>query len=155
MKTKTKHFGEVDLDESKILTFESGIIGFQEFTRWTIMYDIEKKDKNPVSWLQSLDEPLLAIPMLNPFTVIDEYNPLINDDYLVDLGEFKEENLIVLVSMTVPRDVKKATVNLRAPFIINTDNNKGVQVIVEDEKFPIKYDIYEAVQKMKKEKGED
>jgi len=155
MLAKTKYFGEVDLDEKKILSFENGIIGFSEFTKWTIMFDIEKKDKNPVSWLQSLDEPGLAIPLINPFSFVEQYNPMINDDYLADLGEFNEDELIVLVSMTVPKDVKAATANLRAPFIINTANNKGVQVIVENEEFPVKFGIYEAVQKMKKEKGED
>ena len=29
MLVKTKHFGEIDLEESKILTFEKGIMGFE------------------------------------------------------------------------------------------------------------------------------
>ena len=30
MLVKTKHFGEVDLDESKIIYFEQGILGFSD-----------------------------------------------------------------------------------------------------------------------------
>ena len=43
------------------------------------------------------------------------------------------------------------TSNLKAPFIINTDNLKACQIILEDEKYLIKYPIYEVL-KGKKEK---
>ena len=29
MLVKTKHFGDIDLDDSKILTFDDGILGFE------------------------------------------------------------------------------------------------------------------------------
>ena len=154
MLTKTKYFGQVDLDENKILNFEEGIFGFEDYKRWTILYDVEEDEKSTVNWLQSLDEAAVAIPIINPFTIVADYNPTVNDDYLDALGDFKDEDLIVMNTLTVPSDVKQTTCNLRAPFIINSKNNKGVQVVVEGDEYPIKFNVYESVQKMKKEKGE-
>ena len=36
MLVKTRHFGEVNLDEDKVLTFEDGLIGFENCKRYTI-----------------------------------------------------------------------------------------------------------------------
>ena len=45
MLVKTKHFGEVDLDESKIIYFEQGILGFSDCKGYTIIYDNEKGER--------------------------------------------------------------------------------------------------------------
>ena len=40
MLIKTKHFGEVDLDQDKIIYFENGILGFEDYKNiqfYTIM----------------------------------------------------------------------------------------------------------------------
>ena len=39
MKVNTKVFGEVDIEESKILCFPHGIIGFPELTEFALIHD--------------------------------------------------------------------------------------------------------------------
>lgn len=43
MLVKTKFFGEVDLPEEKIITFERGLIGLADYKKFTILYDCEKR----------------------------------------------------------------------------------------------------------------
>ena len=38
MKVLTKFFGEVELDEKKVLEFPNGIIGFEDFKKYAILY---------------------------------------------------------------------------------------------------------------------
>ena len=45
MLVKTKHFGEIDLGEDKILHFENGIFGFEEYKTYTILYDSEAEER--------------------------------------------------------------------------------------------------------------
>ena len=111
MLVKTKFFGEVDLPEEKIHTFERGLIGLADYKRFTILYDCEKEETN-ISWLQSVDEPTLALPVIKPWLVKEEYNPTVEDELLSSLGELTEENLVILLTMTVPADIKEMTVNL-------------------------------------------
>lgn len=142
MLVKTKFFGEVDLPEEKILTFDRGIIGLPDYKRYTILYDCEKEETN-ISWLQSVEEPTLALPVIKPWLVKEDYNPIVEDELLNSLGELTEENLVVLLTMTVPSDVKEMTVNLKAPIVINADSRKGTQVIVENQDYEVKYKVYE------------
>ena len=154
MLVKTRFFGEVDIEDEKILTFDNGIMGFEDMKRWTLIYDIEKGSEGPISWFQSLDMAELALPVINPYTVTAIYEPVVEDELLKPLGEFKDEELVTFLTITIPsEDPSKTTANFRAPIFINPVNRKGIQVIVNNEDYPIKFSIYESVQKMKAEKN--
>ncbi len=149
MLVRTRCFGEVDLPEEKILTFDRGMIGFEEYKRYTILYDCEKEGKNNISWLQSVEEPGLAFTVISPTVVMEEYNPIVEDELLKDIGDLTEENLVILLMMTVPGDLKEMSVNLKAPLIINADTRKGVQLIVENQDYEVKYKVYDILKNRK------
>lgn len=142
MLVKTKFFGEVDLPEEKILTFERGLIGLSEYKRFTILYDCEKESSN-IFWLQSVEEPTLALPVVRPQLVKEDYNPVVEDELLKHIGELTEENLVIFLTMTVPQDIKQMSVNLKAPIVINTDTGKAAQIIVENQDYEVKYKVYD------------
>lgn len=152
MLVKTRYFGEIDLGEDKIITLERGLIGFEEYKKYTILYDSEKEERPAISWLQSLDEPGLALPVVSPLVVKPDYNPVVEDELLMNIGELTEENLVILLTLTVPEDVKKMTTNLKAPIIINSDTRKGVQLIVENQDYEVKYNVYDVLKSQKGDK---
>lgn len=154
MLIRTKYFGEVELDEEKVLTFEKGILGFESFTKYTILYDLEEGSDTKISWFQSLDEPALALPVINPLLVKEDYNPIVEDEVLKSLGEFQDENLVILLTLTVPSDLSKMATNLKAPLVINSSTRKGCQVVVENSDYEIKYNVYDILQQLKEKKGE-
>ncbi len=153
MKAATRLFGEIEIDESKIITFEDGIIGFPDMKKFTLIFDEEKEGRPSISWLQSMDKPEIAFPVMDPLFVCETYNPSVEDELLKNLGTIKEDNLYVLVTVTVPQDIKELAVNLKAPIVINTDTRKASQIIVEDD-LPVRYRIYEILEEAKKKAGE-
>lgn len=153
MKAATRLFGEIEIDESKIITFEDGIIGFPDMKKFTLIFDEEKEGRPSISWLQSMDEPETAFPVMDPLFVCETYNPSVEEELLKNLGTIKEDNLYVLVTVTVPQNIKELAVNLKAPIVINTDTRKASQIIVEDD-LPVRYRIYEILEEAKKKAGE-
>lgn len=154
MRVQTKFFGEVELDDNKVIEFPNGIIGFEDFKKFAIIYDIEDDRDTKISWLQSLEEPILALPVVDPLAVTTEYAPMIEDELLKPLGNPADEDLLFLLVMTVPSDMTKVTANMKAPVIISTEERKGVQLIVDNADYPVKFNVYESVQKMKEKAGE-
>ena len=150
MKLKTRVFGEIDIDDEKIITFENGIIGFPDLKRFTLIFNEEKK--GGISGMQSLDEPVVALPVMNPLAIKEDYNPMVEDELLKPLGEMTPENTFVLVTVTVPEDIKKITVNLKAPIVINVAERKAAQIIVEGAE--VKYPIYEMIKSGMEKAGE-
>lgn len=148
MLVKTKFFGEVDLPEEKILTFDRGLIGFEDYKRYTILYDCEKESNN-ISWLQSVDEPSFAIPIIKPWLVREDYNPVVEDELLQGLGELTDDNLVILLTMNVPADLKNMSANLKAPIVINSDTRKGAQVVVENQDYEIHFKVYDILKNKK------
>lgn len=141
MKVITKLFGEIEVAENKIILFSSGIVGFPELERFLLIHDAEN-EKASISWLQSLDEQAFAMPVIDPLLLIADYNPVVEHEMLEPLGDMKPEDMLVLVTITVPSDLTKMTANFKAPIIINANSNRACQLIIEDERYEIKHPIY-------------
>lgn len=149
MKIDTRIFGEVDIEDEKIITFDKGIIGFPDMKKFTLIFDEEKGSDAGIRFLQSVEEPKFAMPVMDPLLVKDGYNPTVNDELLAGVGKLTEDNILVLVSVTVPSDITKMSVNLQGPFVINTAEKKGCQVIVEGDDCPVRFPIYDILKARK------
>lgn len=143
MVVNTKIFGEIEVDESRFINFDGGILGFPELKRFMLIHDEESSGTKLISWMQSIDEPGFAMPVIDPLRVKPDYNPEVEDELLSRLGDLDNDDLLVLTTVTVPHEIEKMTSNLKAPFIINASTMKGCQVILEDEQYLIKYPIYD------------
>lgn len=148
MTIQTKVFGEVTIEEEKIITFPGGIIGFPDLTQFTLLQD-EDDGIDTIHWLQSLQEPGFAMPVMDPLLVKEDYNPEVEDELLKVLGEWGQDELLVLVTVSVPQELEKMTVNLKGPIIINGANRKACQVIVEGDEYKVKFPIYDILQARK------
>lgn len=140
MKANTRFFGEIEIEDDKIITIEKGMIGFPELKKFALIFNEEKGKEAKIMWLQSMEEEALAFPVMRPELVKEDYNPTVNDELFQTLGEMTPEDTYVLVTVTVPKDVKEASANLKAPIVINTATMKGCQIIVEDD-YPVKYKL--------------
>lgn len=149
MKVKTRLFGEINVGDNNVMYFENGIIGFPELQKFTIVKDKDKPN-SVIMWLQSLDEGAFAMPVLIPNQIIPDYAPSVAESAIQSLGENVDSaDLMLLVTITVPSDLEKMTVNLKAPIIINHKNLYSCQAVAENEDYLVRYPIYELLQKRK------
>ena len=147
MKLKTKNFGELDVQEDKIITFEKGIPGFNQLKDYIIINDQE--ETSPFCWLQSIEEPALAFVLVNPFLVNPGYNPELPEAEVEKLGEARPEDYTVLSIVKVPKEVEQMTANLMAPIVINLKTRKGKQIITNGDNALVRYKIFEGLKNNK------
>ena len=152
MEVTTRIFGKVDVADDKLINFEGGLVGFPDLVDFALIHDTDDDKAQGIQWLQSIQEPQFAIPVIDPISVMDDYNPQIEDELLKPLGELTSDNMLVLVTITVPKDITQMSVNLRGPIIINADNRKAAQVIAEGDEYPVKFQVYDIL-KSRKEEG--
>lgn len=170
MLLKTRHFGEIEIDENKIIRFDDGLPGFNHVRQFIILeteseeglcskssgeldnkYDAEpgttesSEEPNsagsPFKWLQCVDEPMLAFAIANPFLLKPDYDVELSNKVIEHLGIKKEEDVAIYAIVVVPEDITKMTMNLKAPVVINVQNRKGVQAILDTEKYSIRHYI--------------
>lgn len=153
MKLETNLFGMIDTEQVKVLTFEDGIVGFPEFTQFTLIVD-EENTNAKIFWLQSLNDGTFALPLVDPFAIFDSYNPIVEDDWFATLGDHEEDDLLVFLTMHVPEDITKMTVNQKAPVILNSKTGRGCQIIVEDENYQVKCPVYDRLKERQAKEGD-
>ncbi len=149
MVINTRVFGEVTIEDNKLIHFPSGIVGFPELQDFALIHDPDQGENGGIRWMQSVQEPQFAMPVIDPLRVKEDYNPVVEDDLLMPIGDIDPDDLLVLVTITVPSDLTQMTVNLMAPFIINAGNRKAAQIIVDG--YEVKFPVYEILQNKQKE----
>jgi flagellar assembly factor FliW len=145
MLINTKHFGEIEIDETKIITFRNGLPGFENVKKFVVLS--EPDSESVFCWLQSVDEPNLAFVILDPFIIIKDYELNLNRETLKELEIEKEEDVIAYSIVVVPADINKMSINLQAPLIINARNHKGMQLILDTDRYGVRHYILDELKR--------
>jgi len=136
---ETARFGEIEIEENNIIEFCSGLIAFEDLTRFAL-FDISENAN--FKWLQSIDKPQVAFLLVDPFTIKQDYYVDLSDELAEKLEVLIPEDVIVYTTVTVPKSgFKDATTNLVGPILINWRKKKAKQIICERENNLIKYPL--------------
>jgi len=143
MNIETLRFGRVTIDPESILTFDEGILGFEELKRYAI---ILCEGTEPIQWLQAVEDPRISLPIVNPFLIKQDYELDVDDGELMSIGMPTVDEILVVNAMVLPEDIQQATVNLSAPILINLRNKKGRQIVMEySQENSIRYPAFAAL----------
>ncbi|WP_094396897.1 flagellar assembly protein FliW [Thermoanaerobacterium thermosaccharolyticum] len=138
MNIKTKNFGLVSYNEEDVLYFDDGIPGFEGLKSFILL---SVDEYTPFKWLQSLDDTNIAFVIIDPKVVVKDYKVEINEE-TVKLLDIKDLNhILVFAIVVIPDEIEKMTANLKAPIIINAENNKGMQILLDNDDYMIKHPI--------------
>jgi flagellar assembly factor FliW len=135
----SSRFGELEIEDDKILNFKNGILAFEDSKRFILL----NSAKESFYWLQSLDEPDLALPCMDPNIIVEQYSPDIPDEIIESIGVKDESDVTVLGIVRIPEEIKDSTVNLIAPIVINHNTRQGVQVVLDDSRYTVRHRIFE------------
>ena len=94
MEISTSRFGPIELNDDSVLDFPDGLPGFEHTRRYFLVpHKTVGGQASPFRWLQCVDEPALAFPVVNPWTVRPDYAPTINALILnqMRISNFKEQ----------------------------------------------------------------
>lgn len=117
------------------ITFEKGLPGFESYKTFSLC-DIEGDSKFKL--INSTEEENIGFIAISPFYVKKDYEINLDDETIKSLQIETPNDVLLLNIITLGKTLEKSTVNLKAPIIINIKNNKGKQLILQDDKYQIK-----------------
>lgn len=138
MKLETLRFGEIEAEESRVITMKGCILGFDHLHRFIIL---SQEKKTPLCWLQSLEDSAVAFVVIDPLMIKPDYRPEIDKVNRAFLGISREEDMCLLSIVTIRHEPFHVTANLRAPLVINMDQRLGSQIVLEDADYPVRFNI--------------
>jgi flagellar assembly factor FliW len=133
MKVQTSRFGEIEIPEEKVVQFPEGLLGLHRFQRYVFI----DRENSPLRWMQSMDLPELAFLVADPHVFAPDYKAEVRVGELEALGASDPRSLAVAVICTVTDDPGDATVNLKAPLIIDVEKRTAKQVVLNESPYSI------------------
>lgn len=139
-KVNTSRFGELEIDEKRVVHFKDGIPAFEEEHEFIILpYD----EESPYYFMQSLKTPDLAFLLTIPFLFFPDYTFEIDDETLDELDIKAEDKLSYYALVTIPNfSIRYMTANLLAPIVLNTKNMKAKQIVLEKTNYTTKERLF-------------
>jgi len=135
----TSRFGDIEVEQDKIITMTRAFPGFPDSHRFIIR---PHGKESALLWLQSLDDPTLAFVVIPAAALRPDYRPTIPESTLLDLelGGGAPELLLIL---TIPHgEPKKMTANLLGPVVINPHKRLACQVVLDPALYELAWPVF-------------
>ena len=132
MQVQTYLFGNVEVSPDKVVTFPNGLVGFEKCTRFMLAHEAE--EGQPASFtLQSLDEPTLALQIVDPTTLGFNYELNLTEAENALLGSPEPGDVAVMQVLFKKEEGGKAVItpSLRAQLLINLKGRVGLQKVMQ------------------------
>lgn len=136
--------GSVKIDTEKIIEFEYGIPGFENLRKFALL---QPESSFPIMWLVSLEDKQVAFPVISPQLIRSDYEIILPKDISEYLQLEKPEDAAAVCILTIPQNKEDITINLAAPIIISLNNNKGIQLLIENTEYKIRHYLKDEIER--------
>ena len=152
MQIETIRFGKVDIDETKLIVFDEGIPGLEEYHKYALL---QVEESYPIIWLQSAEDSAICLPVMDTFAVMQSYVFDVDEDDVKTLGLSGPEDMHVVSVLVIPDEIQNMTANLAAPIIINTVSGKAKQIVLAGSDYNVRVPVFPDICKLVMEEEGD
>lgn len=125
--------------KQNIITFPAGIPGL---SRELTGFSLDSLGENsPFFYLQSLQDEHTGFILVNPFDLFADYEFDLPDEVARTMDLNSPEQAAVFCIVNASGGLKKATVNLLAPVVLNTASGTARQVVLNDKRYGIRHPL--------------
>jgi flagellar assembly factor FliW len=129
-------FGTLEIASEDVIEFPHGLIGLGG-SRFAIV-----EREGSFSWLHSIDDPSLALPVTNPWDFFADYSVELSDEDSEPITAAPAD-VAVWVTVRAGAELADFYANLRAPILVA--DGQGHQVINESPDAPVRAPLFPAV----------
>lgn len=106
---------------------------------------VYRTQPGPLTWWQSTARIDLALCCLEPFAAGLDPDLAIDQASAEAVGASGPDDIIVFTVVVLERDVTQTRTNLRAPILVGKRTGRALQVVLEDQRLPVKAYLAELV----------
>ena len=133
----SRRFGALELPASEVIEFPEGLVGLGGH-RYVV---VPTGADSPFAWLQSADDPDLALPITDPWAFFSDYVLELSDEATEAHGLPADGSGVrVWVTVRAAGDLHDFSANLRAPIVVH--EGRGAQVLNEADVAPVRAPLF-------------
>jgi len=139
VKVNTTRFGELTVNKEDVINFSEGLLGFEKLNQFFV---VDPGDSTLILWLQSIEDEKIAFPIIEPKIFKPDYvaKLLPADMNSVSLESISDAKIYSI--LTIPSNITEMSANLKAPIVINNNKKIAKQIVLQDNKLNVKYEMY-------------
>jgi flagellar assembly factor FliW len=142
MRIESTRFGTLEASDESLVTFPDGLIGLPG----TLYALISQREDSPFLWLQSVDEPWLALPVTTPWLFFPSYEVRVPDEDQRRLEIERPEDAAILCVIRAAERLEDFTANLIGPIVISRATRKARQIINEAGGYTVRQPLFTEVE---------
>lgn len=135
---KNVNFGILHVQNSQKIEFPEGLFGFETYHNFYLV-DVEI---SPFLLLQEEKNEHIGFIVCDPFLFFDDYEFDLDDITLEKLGIKDKNDILILTIITLSNKIEEITANLLGPLVINRKTHKGIQYIINTDKYSTKHKLF-------------
>ena len=133
----SRRFGDLVLSPEDVIEFPQGLVGLGGCRYIVVRTDAD----SPFCWLQSAEDPDLALPITDPWAFFPDYVLELSDAMTADAGLPDDGgDVAVWVTVRAAADRRDFSANLRAPIVVH--GGRGHQVLNEAPDAPVRAPLF-------------
>ena len=132
----TSRFGKVEVDDTRFITFEQGVLGFPNQKNYAL---IQTAEGSGFYWLQAVDRPDLAFVVCDPRLFVADYRAPIKTEELLQIGLEDPDGAQVFIIANKVDDL--LTGNLQGPLVINVETRAARQLVLSDKRYSTRHPL--------------
>ncbi|PTU70834.1 flagellar assembly protein FliW [Chromobacterium haemolyticum] len=130
---QSRQLGQVDIDESTVITFPRGIPALENCTRFKLFHNATQAQPQ-VFWLQSLDDPGVIFSITTPEALDIRYEIELDDTEVSELKLQQPQDVAILLMLSNQANEQHPALstmkaNIRNPLVINLQSRTGLQKV--------------------------
>ncbi|MCH7700173.1 MAG: flagellar assembly protein FliW [Planctomycetes bacterium] len=133
---ETSRFGQIEIDEQRLIEFQSGILGFPNNTHYAL---VQAGEGSGFYWLQAVDRPDLAFVVCDPRLFVSDYTVPIRSDELTELGVETPKDAQVFIIVNKVEDLLMG--NLQGPLVVGVETRRGRQLVLTDRRYSTRHPL--------------
>ncbi|MCH7993822.1 MAG: flagellar assembly protein FliW [Planctomycetes bacterium] len=133
---ETSRFGQLEVDDARLITFDEGILGFPDQKRYAL---VQTGEGSGFYWLQAVCTPELAFVVCDPRLFVADYQAPVKIEELqsIQLADASKGQVFVIVNKV--KDL--LTGNFQGPLVVNVENRHGKQLVLSDKRYSTRHPL--------------
>ena len=136
----TKDYDFVTVNDEDVIDFPEGVYAFENSKKFVVL---NTNSKAGIMQLQCTQAQTPRFIILDPFLFLEDYAPIVPEEAMKKLKASSLQDISIFVIAVIPENVSAATVNLKSPVIIHFKERLGMQVMLENADYPVRFRLFD------------
>ena len=138
MTVNTLRFGALEVGDDAVLQFPHGLYGLPQAKRYC---SIPHESAPGIQWLQSVDQPEIALMVTDPFPFFPDYELVVPDDLAETLQAEDAGDLAIYVTLTADGAKNAVYANLLGPVVVNPQKGLAAQIAQDSSRYSVRHQL--------------